>query len=380
MSESRIEQLWEQSKTVLADCALPNGAIVAANSDLQMYPPSGENYRYVWARDSAFQIVAAHTLEMPRAPDMRAAYLGWLMERAQGFSATGLIVKRYATNGNLDWRYGTEYQPDQAGALLWALAETQGAPDQMTHDSMRLLANGLVSQWDGKNFRTPTQDLWENRLTQPEQEDVFTYSLAAVAHGLGRAIKHLRGKVGEVDVWDQARDEMHAVLESDHGGVHFLRKIYASPTDDGDNTLDASLNALIFPFSDFSSASLPKRTETITAITRELCRLPNGVARYEGDTYDGIVRPGGGEATAGRWPLLTFWHTIALHEIGQVSAAKELYGATIDHLDELYESRALPNNLIPEQLFSDERQGKGMLPLAWSHAMFVLATKKLAVL
>lgn len=380
MNTARVEELWQESKEVLQNCALPNGALVAANSDLSVYPASAEDYRYVWGRDNAFQVVAAHTLEIPRAADIRANYLKWLWERAEGFAQTGVIVKRYSTNGPLDWHYGTEYQPDQSGSLLWALTETQTDPDELVDNTIRLMANGLTAQWEGSHFHSATQDLWENRLTNPAHQDVFTYSVASVAYGLDKAAALWRGKTIEVDNWEQARDGMYGVLESDQASEHYLRKIYAGPVDDPDNTLDASLNGLIFPFSNFRPETSPRQEETVLAIGRFLCQLPDGVARYTGDTYDGIVRPGGVEATAGRWPLLTFWHAIALHKIGQRDAARELYETTIDRLDELYKAGALPNNLIPEQLFPDDRQGKAVLPLAWSHAMFAIATKELAIL
>lgn len=380
MNTSRVEELWQESKEVLQNCSLPNGAIVAANSDLSVYPATAENYRYVWGRDNAFQVVAAHVLEIPRASDMRANYLKWLHERAEGFAQTGVIVKRYTTNGTLDWRYGTEYQPDQAGALLWALAETQSDPDRLVDNTIRLMANGLAAQWNGSHFHSATQDLWENRLTNPAQQDVFTYSLASVAHGLDKAAALWRGRTLQVDNWEQARDGMHDVLNSNQANEHYLRKMYPGPIDDPDNTLDASLNGLVFPFSSFRAEISPRQKQTILAIGKLLCRLPDGVARYSGDTYDGIVRPGGVEATAGRWPLLSFWHAIALQKIGQSSAARELYEATIERLDELYKAGALPNNLMPEQLFPDDRQGKAVLPLAWSHAMFAIATKELGVL
>lgn len=375
MNTPRIEALWQQSKVVLADCALPNGAIVAANTDHPAYPALGEDYRRGWERDAAFQLVGAHVLEMSNAPDIRDNHLHWLTERAEGVAETGVITKRYATNGSLDWRYGPDYQPDQAGTLLWALTETQSHPDPLADKTIRLLANGLVSQWAGTHFGRPTQDLWENRSTDTVTGDVLTYSVSAAIHGLGQAIEHWRGKTGEVDTWEESRNSMLAVLASDRKGEHYLRKI--SPVEDPDNTLDASLDGLTYPFSDLGPETLSRREETVRAIGRELCTLPDGVTRYVGDTYDGIVRPEGGEATAGRWPLLTFWHVIALNRIGQAEKAQELYHATIERLDDLYKDQVLPNNLIPEQLFADERQGKAILPLAWPHAMFALATKEL---
>jgi GH15 family glucan-1,4-alpha-glucosidase len=379
MNTNRVEQLLDESRVVLENCALTNGAIVAANSDLSVYPPEAENYRFVWGRDNAFQMVAASALEMPTAPDIRVSYLKWLNERAEGFAETGLIIKRYSTNGGHDARYGDQYQPDQAGALLWSLAETQTDPDDLTENTIRLLANGLSGQWDVNSFRVPTQDLWENRTTNPEQQDVFTYSLAAAAHGLGRAIKLWQGKTGEVDRWTQTREEMLEIIEWGVEGPHYLRKMYPTLNEDNDNTLDASLDGLVYPFTLDEKQITILESATTLAIDRHLCQTHGGVARYDGDTYDGIARPGLREATAGRWPLLTFWHVIALRQIGRRGDAVDLYSDTVDQLDDLYKSGIIADNQIPEQLFGDEREGKAILPLAWSHAMFVLATKELGL-
>ncbi len=383
MAESRIDQLWEASERVLDGCALDNGARVAANSDLAIYPRTAENYRFVWMRDNAYQIVADHVLGSSTAADRRAGYLDWLTTRAEGFTETGVVIKRYATNGSLDLRYGSEYQPDQAGAMLWALAETDSHQDQQAEGVMRQLANGLASQWNGRNFIRPTQDLWENQTTSPELGDNFVYSLAACASGLTKAAERWQGRTLQTDVWQQTAREMRVILIDEENSRHYDKKTYPIATEDPNNILDASLVALVYPFYDGTNAhdekTRPKRERTVLEIGKRLCHLPEGILRYEGDTYDGVVRPDGQELTAGRWPLLTFWHAIAMHRLGHTEEAERIYDTQVDYLDELYRDKQLPDNLISEQLFPDERQGQGILPLAWSHAMFVLATRELGI-
>lgn len=385
MSTVRIEQLLESSAQVLRDCSLENGAIVAANSDHPDYPHNAENYRFSWMRDSAHQIIAAHELDMPEAADIRARYLGWLTN-VTDIAKDGIFVKRYATNGAPDQRYGREYQPDQAGSMLCALYKTQTCPDRRADMMMRRLANGLVRQWekthseDGHpmngHFRSSIQDLWENRITDPVRGDNFTHSLAAATLGLHYAAEAWRSRTLETDIWQKASADMRAILEANRPEPYYLRKIYPVPTEDTDNTLDASLT---LEFSDIPlhGTAAAKRKATILEIGKQLCRLPDGIKRYVGDTYDGIVRPDGREATAGRWPLLTFSYAQALLKIGEPAKALEIYNATVEYLDELYKAGALPNNLIPEQVFPDNRQSQAVLPLAWSHAMFVTATKAL---
>lgn len=371
--EGRVEQLYEQSERELDACALPNGALVAANTDLSIYPSTAENYRFSWARDAAYQLLAAHTINPNKAADRAINYAKWL-NNVQGFTKTGVYIKRYGTNGVIDERYGRQYQPDQAGALIASLDSIVPEPSEPVDHAIQKMADGLVSKWQGHSFG-PTQDLWENRETHTVDSDVFTYSIASVIHGLGRAIKRMHGT--DTDAWQQAQTEMKAMLNAVDTRL-FLRKTYADPAHfDSDNTLDASLAGLAYPF----NISGERTNATITAISDELYRPGLGVFRYRGDTYDGIVREGSREATAGAWPLLTFWEAIALDKIGERDEARELFDDTVERLDREYRKGLLPDNIIPEQLYpDDERQGKGVLPLAWSHAKYILAVKALRIL
>lgn len=377
------EQLLFSSTEVLRDCALPNGAIVAANSTSKNYPATAENYLYNWGRDAAFQIYAADKLRdmglMPDAPDIKARYLGWLVNNCEGFSTTGVLVKRYYPNGPGDWRYGTEYQPDQAGALLWSLHETTQDEDKTTNHVMKLLANGLVTNWSKSHFTRPIQDLWENQLIVPEDSQVFTYSLAACIKGLGSAIERLHGSGldNARDKWIATKDEMISILDANH------LEAYSKRTPElGEQELDGSLSALVYPFDidqmQNNEVISQKARATALAISHKLLDSRNGIIRYKGDTYDGIARSMGKEASAGSWPLLTFWNVAALSQSGEKSKAKDMYDQTLSGLSEHYKGGRLVYGHIPEQIFEDDaRQGKGVSPLAWSHAKFVLATLEL---
>ena len=370
--ENRIEQLYIQSERELDACALPNGALVAANSDLPIYPSSAENYRFSWARDAAYQLLAAHAVDSDKAINRTIDYAKWL-NNVQGFAKSGLYIKRYGTNGALDVRYGEHYQPDQAGSLIAALDMIVPEPNMHIDNAIQKMANGLVKKWNGQSLG-PTQDLWENRETSSKDNDVFTYSIASVIHGLGRAIARTRNI--DTTMWEQSQAEMKEKLASVDTRF-YLRKTYSNPAHfDSDNTLDASLAGLVYP-----AGLLDSRTHaTIVAISDELYRPGLGVYRYAGDTYDGIVREGSREATAGAWPLLTFWESIALHKHGMTAEAHDMFNDTVERLDREYHRGYLPDNIIPEQLYpDDERQGKGVLPLAWSHAKFILAAKALQI-
>ena len=408
--EERIEGMLQESANVLYDAAQPNGAIVAANSLREDYPSEAENYSFVWARDNAFQLKGAKELNMPEAPAIRGRYLDWLLTRAQGFAETGLIIKRYNPNGTLDSRYGTQYQPDQAGALLWALAETRTEENAAQTDHvMRLLANGLASKWTNHSedpndptgtFQAVVQDLWENREIDPAQDrSVFTYSLVACLHGLTRALDVLGSNEAkpaatdeEFQRWGEVQTSMYATLAVDGGDKRaepYGRKlnnadVVAAHGSDPQDGLDASLSMLVHPFrlpsigfEKGADTYCRRRQKTVEAIERELLWLPGGIKRYEGDTYDGLARPDGREASAGSWPLLSLQHVIANYHLGRWQEGRDLFLSTIATLDDLYRMGELPENVIPEQLFLDKshRDGRGVLPLAWAHAVFPTAVK-----
>ena len=370
--DNRIQQLYRQSEYELDACALPNGALVAANSDLHIYPSTAENYRFSWARDAAYQLLAAHAVAPEKARDRTIQYAKWL-HNVQNFSASGLYIKRYGTNGALDVRYGEQWQPDQAGALIGSFDTI--IPEQNHHIDIAIqkMANALSDRWDRQSFG-PTQDLWENRETSTVNGDVFTYTLASAIYGLEHAITRFENTDVDTSVWRQAQGEMKQKIAAvpTH---YYARKTYPdSNQPDPDNSLDSSLAGLVYPF----TIEEPQTESTIHAIHDQLYRPGLGVYRYVGDTYDGIVREKSQEATAGAWPLLTFWEAISLHALGQKVRSKDIFYDTIERLDREYKSGLLPDNIIPEQIYpDDERQGKGVLPLAWSHAKFILAAKAL---
>ncbi len=386
--ESRIGQLWESSKYVLDDCALDNGAIIAANpsTKLATYPPDAVNYRYSWPRDAAFQLLATKEVDPSKVEDRAVNYAKWL-ENIEGYRKTGVLVKRYNENGSMDTHYGEQYQPDQAGALMYALDAVIPDKHLVIDAAIRRMADGLHDRWRDDSFGV-TQDLWENRETTDENGDVFTYSLAAATAGLGSAIKRFKGTYYADEKWQRTYESMSIKLDkgyttNEDGQKFYVRKIYPNPmyNGDADNTLDASLAGLVYPFRQ-QEAVTNFQHSTVMRIHSELyADNEKGIKRYKGDKYDGIVRPGGKESNAGAWPLLSFWESIALDEIGEPERARDLYNATVTKLNAAYRLGQIANNMIPEQLFADgNRQGKAVLPLGWSHAKFVLATRALKVI
>jgi len=377
----------EVSAQVLRDCALPNGAIVAAHGEHQ--PPTAVSYHYVWGRDAAHQLEGAQALGMSDAAAIRAGFIGWVLERAPGVAeftgddSSRLLRKRNYINGPNDRSYNDDggFQPDNNGLLLAAIDATRQYPDANDDRAMRLLANGLAARWDTsrQHFNMLVQDQWENALAGPTEGIIFTPSLLAAAHGLHCAVLSLKGKAtdSEREVWEQAytqmRDQFLAASVADTSGF-YKKRLYGTS-----NQLDAGLALAIPDLLPPHASELVRRmgAETIRRIGELLLEPPYGARRYIGDTYDGIETAQGIEGGAGAWPLLGYAWTRAARHFGMTEQAADIQAAMDDHLQTLYDQGILPPYRVPEQLFpiGDPRNGKGPVHFGWGSAEWALADR-----
>ena len=357
-ADERIRRLITTSIEVYEACLLPNGCLVAAPAHLPIYPPQAKSYFYCWpGRDLGFAIAGMETLGYL----VREPLLDWIWKRAEGFQHTGLIFEDYHPNGP---RRGPEWQPDQAGTLLWALCRAP-RDDERERAVVSRLAEGLVTMWDGTNFRQRYRDLWERRFASPRHDSCFPYTLAACAKGLSLAAERLN-----VNQWHLTAREMRARLEGtwDAKLTYFPRRSGLIGTDE---RVDGSLLGLAWPFDVVDETA--RIRSTVDAIRAQLLD-ERGVRRYLYDGYDSEVEPVGAEIRqgGGSWPLLTFWLAIALAQFGAEEEARAAFdlGVTAADLD----------GYFPEQVFPPGDRRVGVKPLLWSHMMFVLAADALGLL
>ncbi|MFH1192065.1 MAG: glycoside hydrolase family 15 protein [bacterium] len=389
MNEQKINELLETSRNVIKDAALPNGAIVAANTDEKYYPHTAKDYRYVWPRDAAYICIAADYLDdanqrecehestrkldnaklcekikpfpIPHLKgegipmDIQEPYFKWLEERPEDFKKEGLLYQNYSTNGK---KFGGQFQPDQMGVTLFAIwrhFKNNISSASKYEILIKRLADGICGEWKGAYFFKNTSDLWEEgkRMTSTKMENNFTYTLAACASGLEKAglifpnngnwkkvATEMRGKI------DDAYNEKEKYFFRNHGKID-------------DKNIDASMLGLVWPF--FVIDANDKRIKNTVKKMEEKLALDGGVRRFEMDYYDG---EGTAQEGAGAWPLLNFWMSIYCAKAGDKKKAEKYFDWVIERLG---------NNYIPEQIFGDFREGKGVTPLVWSHAMFVIS-------
>ena len=356
---AKVKEVIQKSKEVITDCALENGAIVAANTDKSYTPREAGNYRAVWPRDAAFVCVAAQYLKLP----IQEKYFVWLNKRPEDFVKEKKLFANYSTNGRIG-SMGHSFQPDQMGSTLWAIHQNYQndlAKATAHKELIEKLANGISEAWGKTYFIPNTVDIWEEhtRKTSTQMENNFTYTLAACARGLICA-----NEIISNNIWKETALEM--IKEIDEAYHPKEGYIFRNQGKISDPNIDASLIGLAWPYKIYE-ADDERIDNTIKKIEEKLV-IDGGVHRFEHDYYDG---EGSAWEGAGGWPVLNFWLSIYWCQRHNKKKALSYYNWVLNRLEKY-------NGFIPEQIFSDFR--KGIYPLCWSHAMFIIASKHLGYL
>ena len=95
---------------------------------------------------------------------------------------------------------------------------------------------------------------------------------------------------------------------------------------------------------------------TVAALEAELGDVEHGVARYAGDTYAG----------GNNWVLAALWLGLWCRQVGDAASLERSLEYAVGAQTTL--------GLLPEQV-TDEGEPAWVVPLAWSHAMLLLAAR-----
>ena len=350
------------------------GVIAAPEQDAEFLRSGG--YGFVWARDLAFILLAE--LAAGRA-DLAVPALRWLV-RAQ--SADGLWLQRHWTDATLGPSWGT--QLDETGAVLvvyeraWQTLRDRSLDAELWPSAARA-ADALVAVLDPTTgLPAPSMDLWEERI------GVHAYTAAAACAGLRAAAamgrRHAADEraAGWLAAAERVRTGIDDHLWSERHG-RYLRSIdvaredaQGSPVpasygsldhpafpvgsvDPVDPVVDTCLLGLAYPFG-VIAADEPRMCATIAAVERELTAPDGGVMRYTDDAYEG----------GNPWVLTTLWLGLTRRRPGAVGPA-----GGVD-----YAVRARTSTgLLPEQVDAATGEPAWVVPLTWSHAMYMLAVR-----
>ena len=319
------------------------GAVIAAPELDPEFEHSG-GYGFVWGRDLAFIVLAF--LAAGR-DDLARRALRWLPTAQE---PEGLWLQRHWTDGSLapSW---CRHQLDETGAILfayeaaWRQLGDEALDGELWPSALRA-ADFLLGTIDEDGLPVATADLWE------EREGRHAFTAAALYGGLraasAQARRHEPARADEYAAAGEVlRDAIERELWSDFHG-RYLRSL-------GDPTPDVSLLGLAWPFAAVDPAGGRMRA-TVAALEAELGCPRGSLRRYAGDTYAG----------GNRWVLAALWLGLWHRQVGDAAGlARALqYAQTVQ----------TPLGLLPEQV-TDDGDPAWVVPLAWSHAMLLLAAR-----
>ena len=353
------------------------GASIAAPEFDPYYTACG-GYGYCWPRDSVF--IAAATDEAGYH-DLAAQFYNFTVSIQE---PDGSWQQRFFTDGAVAPSWGK--QMDQMGSVLWGYGHHYNLTGDRAFldkiwSSLNAGARYLVDNLEDNGLPKPSYDPWEDEFAQG------TYSAAAVFAGLKASfeIAAVMGKKDEAAQWRKSSETVReAILKHQWSEHHnrFLRGVnrrvsretYDYVTSRGgkaftgfdpagiyrthwigeNDQVDAALLGLAFPFGVVSP--LDERMQaTVRAIEERLSnRSVGGIHRYDGDGYRG----------GNPWVLTTLWLAIIHIMSGNRKRAEELGNWCL--------AQSNRHLLLPEQADKNHGGPVWVMPLNWSHAMFVL--------
>lgn len=359
------QKLVSTTEEIFEDCVLPNGAIVGAPSHMDYYPKDAKSYMYVWpGRDVGFAIAGMSLI----GHDVAKPHLNWILDRAESFltgnsknKTKGLLYRSYYPNGLIR---ENQFQVDQGATLIWGIdyknRKLHKKFSNVEIKIIKLIANSIDELYTDFGFNIEVEDLWEERGIRPKH-GFFTYSLAANARALDIAERVLN-----ISFENSSQDlkENLEKLHKNHEQYYWkISNKYSEHRQDG------SLAGLIWPFN--MGWDKNKLKNTLLDIEDHIMN-DYMVYRYEDDKYEGKHSFYMENENAGSWPLLSFWMSIAWAELGEIEKAKTYFNKIIEKIDGDY--------FIPEQIFPNNKDFKGVKPLLWSNIMALFAAEKLKLL
>lgn len=371
-----VDLLYKRSLLVFALMTNKRtGALLAAPEVDEQFTRCGR-YAYCWGRDAAFITTALDKCGLSQAAE---AFYHWA---ASVQDDDGGWQQRFYMDGNLAPSWGL--QIDEGGSVIWGILE---------HYKITNNKEFLVRMWPcvrkGLEFLLKYRDsetglpwlsfdLWEERLGE------HAYSSAAVCAGIfaGAETAEIIGEAPELAAqWrEQAAGLREAIYKSfwkpewnrfvrsirvklnGWGKEHTEQKVWLKTNDRSitrdytlvDSALDISLLGLSVPFGIYDAGD-ERMISTAQAVENQLrVHQTGGLMRYENDNYIG----------GNPWILTTLWAALYNIERRDFEKAREYFWWAVKGTTE--------QGLLPEQIDKHNGRPAWVIPLTWSHAMFVL--------
>jgi len=376
-----VNRLYRRSLLVFALMTNKRtGALLAAPEIDEQFTRCGR-YAYCWGRDAAFITSALDRCGLSEAAE------GFYYWAAGVQDEDGSWQQRFYMDGNIAPSWGI--QIDEGGSIIWGILE---------HYKVTKNKDFLIKLWPcvqkGVEFLIKftdaetglpwlSFDLWEERLGE------HAYSSAAVCAGIqaGAEVADLIGAPQELSAkwrghaqklreailknfwkpeWNRfvrsIRVKMNSWGEENTDQKIWLQMNSKSITRDYtliDGTVDISLLGLSVPFGIIPAEDMSMKSTAEVVEKRLTVSGTGGLMRYEYDNYIG----------GNPWILTTLWAALYNIENRNYDKAREYFWWAVKGTTE--------QGLLPEQIDRLTGRPAWVIPLTWSHAMFVLVLDKL---
>jgi GH15 family glucan-1,4-alpha-glucosidase len=325
------------------------------------------DYRYTWIRDSSFTLYGLMRLGFT---DEAAAFMGWMMARAQELEPDGSLHIMYAMDGrrvmheealdHLDGYMGSRpvrignaayahLQLDIYGELMDSvyLYDKYGSP--IGYDAWLNIVR-LIG-WVCEQWREKDESIWEVRGERQE----FLYSRVMCWVAIDRAIRlaSKRSFPAPLSRWYEARDTIYRDIYERFWDAT-RRGFVQYP---GAHTFDAA--ALLMPMVRFVSPTDPRWIATLRGIEQQLVG-DSLVYRYRlGEDYsDGLI------GQEGTFSMCSFWYVECLSRMGDLQNARFYFEKMLGYANHL--------GLYGEEL-GPRAQHLGNFPQAFTHLALISA-------
>lgn len=357
IKNTKIRALAERSIDVLhALQDAGSGALMAA-AEVDPHSRMSGGYGYSWPRDGAYLAMALGAFNFRE----RVEHYFKFLEETQDVSGTWW--QRYLATGHAGPSWGRIQIDEPATVVGAAYMQFRRTQDLFWLEKIWPSLQRCLTFLEGFHgpdhpLGLPSHDLWEERM------GIHAYSLGAVAAAFG-AGSALAGELSHRDLqaryaeWGTTLSKVVADKFVPSGGQIsrcFVINAWDYQKAGGywDGAADVSMLGLITPFGIFR-----KRDEAAQRILESVrSKLWNekvgGIMRYERDTYKG----------GNPWILTTLWLGMVELSLNNHKQARDCFQWVV--------SKATAQGLLAEQVHRDTGKANWVIPLAWSHAMFLL--------
>lgn len=330
------------------------GALMAA-AEVDPHSKLSGGYGFSWPRDGAYLALALGVSGFRE----RVEHFFKFCEMTQ--DPSGTWWQRYLATGHAGPSWGRIQIDEPASVIHGAYLHYKRTKDMFwLEKNWPMITKGLsfLEKFHGPEhpLGLPSHDLWEERM------GIHAYSLGAVAAAFHGGA-YLAGELSDPKLQKHYAEWARSLTKIIAERFVTQEKVFRSylPSDGGqgwwDDATDISLLGLIFPFGicrpdDPLAKKLVERVRTLWS------EPVGGMLRYERDHYRG----------GNPWILTTLWLATVELQMGNIDEAKKLFSWSVE--------KSTPQGMLAEQVHRESGLPFWVIPLAWSHAMFLLFVKE----